>query len=150
LSSAPEQPQEIKKSFTFKESVINMAPYVQTLTLLGTGAVVLMSGVWIVSNLESKIANAQIEIQNARNEAVLKIANAQIEIQNARNEAVLKIQNARNEADLKIQNARNEADLKIQKVQSESARIALETYLKYNHSEEYATLRKPESFKAKE
>jgi uncharacterized oligopeptide transporter (OPT) family protein len=121
LSSAPEQPQEIKKSFTFKESVINMAPYVQTLTLLGTGAVVLMSGVWIVSNLESKIANAQIEIQNARNEA-----------------------------DLKIQNARNEADLKIQKVQSESARIALETYLKYNHSEEYATLRKPESFKAKE
>jgi hypothetical protein len=45
----------------------------------------------------------------------------------------------------KMRSLRNECKMEVEKSKAESARIAMEYQLKYNHSEEYVSLRRPES-----
>ena len=46
--------------------------------------------------------------------------------------------------DEKMERLRRETDSKIKESQAASEKLAIENHLKYKHSEEYASLRKPE------
>ena len=56
-----------------------------------------------------------------------------------------KIENSRKEMKLEIESSRRENKLEIEKSQAESAKVAMGYQLKYQHSEEYISLRNPES-----
>ena len=131
MCSSPPQPEKTTRLLSFSESMVRVAPHAQTLTLLLAAGGLL----WYSSESLAK-SKADINLLNV-------LLNEKIE--NLRKEMKLEIESSRKEMKLEIESSRRENKLEIEKSQAESAKVAMGYQLKYQHSEEYISLRNPES-----